>query len=194
MVLKWVFFTIYLIGILSALWSVLKVFKADATTDRKQYLILRLVSVAYWVLSLYFTVTHESSQIQYSLGIFMSTSGVIIFWWAQRSILKKGLALIYSKTAPVAIATQGPYNYVRHPFYTSYILIYASALISTSTWIQGALFLALISLYVFAARTEERMLLSGIHAATYQEYYNQRGRFFPRLRSSTSKTKPPKAS
>ncbi len=113
-------------------------------------------------------------------ALFM-TGGLLVFWthrnlgpnFSSTLILRDGHELI----------ERGPYRWVRHPMYTSFLVMSAGMLLLSANWIVGAgplLFLPLLML----VRTprEERMLLErfGRH---YRAYMARTGRYLPRLRA-----------
>ena len=85
--------------------------------------------------------------------------------------------------APVELVTWGPYAYVRHPFYTSFLLAFLAAAIALPHLLTiGCLVYAGIALTMTAAR-EERRLAASDFGASYNDYMTSTGRFFPRLPS-----------
>ncbi len=85
------------------------------------------------------------------------------------------------KNAPVHIVTYGPYRWVRHPFYVSFILLLiGGALIARDALTLGALPLGLLVLD-WTARTEEKKLLASNLGNEYSAYRARTGRFVPRV-------------
>ena len=82
--------------------------------------------------------------------------------------------------APVEIVTTGAYERIRHPFYTSFLLMLLGAFLYSP---QGLSLGALI--YGFAimnhtAAGEERRLLASEFGRDYEAYMRRTGRFIPR--------------
>jgi isoprenylcysteine carboxyl methyltransferase (ICMT) family protein YpbQ len=85
------------------------------------------------------------------------------------------------QNAPKQIVTFGPYRFVRHPFYVSFILLtLGSAFITRDIITMGAVPLALLSLD-WTVRNEERKLLASPLGGEYGAYRARTGRFFPKL-------------
>jgi protein-S-isoprenylcysteine O-methyltransferase Ste14 len=83
--------------------------------------------------------------------------------------------------APHEIVTDGAYRWVRHPFYTSYLLLYLAAVLAFPHW--GTIALAaymLVALNITAAGEEKRLSASAF-GAEYRDYIGRTGRFLPRL-------------
>ncbi len=86
------------------------------------------------------------------------------------------------QNAPRQIVTFGPYRFVRHPFYVSFILLTIGAALATRDMITMAAFpLGLLSLD-WTVRNEETKLLASPLGEEYGAYRARTGRFFPRLR------------
>jgi protein-S-isoprenylcysteine O-methyltransferase Ste14 len=85
--------------------------------------------------------------------------------------------------APVELVTWGPYARIRHPFYTSFLLAFAAAVLAFPHAITaGCLIYGFVVLTITAGR-EERRLANSEFGAAYREYMTVAGRFFPRLGS-----------
>ncbi len=85
--------------------------------------------------------------------------------------------------APAELVTWGPYASIRHPFYTSFLLAFAAAVIAFPHAITvGCLIYGAVVLTVTAKR-EERRLSNSEFGDKYREYMTVAGRFFPRLTS-----------
>lgn len=82
---------------------------------------------------------------------------------------------------PVSLVTAGPYRYVRHPFYTSYLLFWTGLALGTwSPWAVPVLVL-MAGLYTAAARGEEAKFARTGMAADYAAYRARTGMFWPKL-------------
>jgi protein-S-isoprenylcysteine O-methyltransferase Ste14 len=81
--------------------------------------------------------------------------------------------------APHSIVTSGPYHWIRHPFYTSFLLGFGGAAIAFPNPLTIGLFLyAVVALNATAAR-EERRLGQSAFGAEYRAYVGRTGRFLP---------------
>jgi protein-S-isoprenylcysteine O-methyltransferase Ste14 len=88
------------------------------------------------------------------------------------------------QNTPMHIVTYGPYGWVRHPFYVSFILLLiGGALIARDVVTLAALPLGLLSLD-WTARREEQKLLASSLANEYGAYRERTGRFVPRLENA----------
>jgi protein-S-isoprenylcysteine O-methyltransferase Ste14 len=95
---------------------------------------------------------------------------------------KVPLSLWHQNDAPTQIVSWGAYRYIRHPFYSAFILAFASAFfaapnpISLLSWSLGYLLLNR------TAAIEERKLSASDLADQYKNYLARTGRFLPRFR------------
>lgn len=88
-----------------------------------------------------------------------------------------------SDDAPVELVTWGPYKRIRHPFYTSFLLALAAAVITFPHLITVGCLIYGIVVLTITARREEQRLANSEFGDKYRHYMKFAGRFFPRLRS-----------
>jgi len=84
-----------------------------------------------------------------------------------RPVLKDGCILI----------TTGPYRFIRHPMYTSVILMMLGIFISTPTLPEAIMFLTLITVLYLKARREEHLWCD--HHPEYPAYKERTKLFIP---------------
>jgi len=85
--------------------------------------------------------------------------------------------------APVHLVTWGPYAYVRHPFYSAFLLAFLAA---TLAFPHAATLVTLLfgwTMLTATAIREERRLCHSEFGKEYAEYMASAGRFFPRVSS-----------
>ncbi len=109
------------------------------------------------------------SLIAYTLG----THKIPIALWHQEN------------DAPQGIVTYGAYRWIRHPFYSSFIVAFVAAFIFAPQIVTMAcLAYALLVLNLTAAREEEKLCHSDF-GQEYKNYMDKTGRFLPRFGSRT---------
>jgi len=96
------------------------------------------------------------------------------------------VALWHQKTEndkPAHIVTWGSYKYVRHPFYTSFLLAFIACILITMNVVVMAIAAFTFVILNYTAGKEEKRLSSEPEeiGRTYQSYIQRTGRFFPKL-------------
>ena len=83
--------------------------------------------------------------------------------------------------APRSIVTYGAYRYVRHPFYTAFLIALTGTLVACPH--PGTLICLIyaVAMLHFTARKEERKLSSSEFGDEYRTYLARTGRFVPRF-------------
>lgn len=79
-----------------------------------------------------------------------------------------------------ALVTNGPYRWVRHPFYGCVALFTGGTALLAANWFVAVTGALVVVLLVVRTRTEEAHLLARFGPA-YERYINRTGRFLPRL-------------
>lgn len=115
------------------------------------------------------------------LSIVLGGTSVSLFFWTTVHVRKK-LSLAFSSDIPQSLYACGPYFYVRHPFYLSYLLGYAAVLSACLTPIAMLLNSFALFAYFKAARFEEAKFERSELAAPYSEYADRTGMFLPRFK------------
>jgi protein-S-isoprenylcysteine O-methyltransferase Ste14 len=124
------------------------------------------------------SATLLTSLVFAALALYLLALG--LFWWTALISGGRRLPACFTKIEPSGLVTNGPYRFVRHPFYVSYMTAWAAGAVATlSPWLIST-FLLMSLLYLSAALTEEKALLNGIHSSEYLHYRNRTGMFIPR--------------
>ncbi len=105
-----------------------------------------------------------------------------LYEWARRSIRGRMFSIILSEDTPEFVHSEGPFAYIRHPFYASYLLwFWSSAAIFPSLGTIGTS-LAMVVYFQAVTRFEEAKFARSALAPQYGAYQRRTGRFLPRLR------------
>lgn len=139
-----------------------------------------LISLAFVAL-----VAGSGSEIV-SIGLFTVACvalaiALLLFEWARRTVRGHYFSWIFSTDTPTFVCTDGPFAYVRNPFYTSYLLTMAATVIMRPAIFRAAVFLTMVVYFVAAALHEERKFARSAVAADYARYKARTGRFLPKL-------------
>lgn len=162
-------------------WGIFSFFRRPGRVEW-QMRAISLVGSANMVATMALLVLRESavgSWAYVALALFICATA--LFWWSIHTNRKKPLSLAYSSDVPEHFVTEGPYRFVRHPFYVSYLLAWIAGPIATSQ--LGLILPALIlyGLYRDAACREESKFLSSPFRSQYLDYQSRAGRFLPKI-------------
>jgi len=120
----------------------------------------------------------------FSHGLLSSIPGIIIFLlgagiglWAINHHKRGNFNIQPKLKEGCQLVTTGAYNYIRHPMYTSVLLMMFAVLVSTPTLLEFLFFIALIIVLVLKAKREE-LLWCG-HDKAYLEYKEHTKLFIP---------------
>jgi protein-S-isoprenylcysteine O-methyltransferase Ste14 len=108
----------------------------------------------------------------------------LALWLFYRTIAASrggGLHLAFDVDNPVSLVTSGPYRYVRHPFYTSYLIFWTGFALGTWSLWSVPLLALMVVLYTVAARGEEAKFANTEMAPDYAAYRERTGMFWPKL-------------
>jgi protein-S-isoprenylcysteine O-methyltransferase Ste14 len=108
-------------------------------------------------------------------------AALALFLWATSTTRHKGFLPSFSNVVPGALTTEGPYRFVRHPFYVSYLFYHLGNALATAAWMPWVMLAAMAGIYVVAAHNEEGYLAQGAYADDYDAYKRRTGMFFPRI-------------
>lgn len=81
--------------------------------------------------------------------------------------------------APQSIVTHGPYAWVRHPFYTAFLICLAACVVACPHPATLAVLIYTQIALSLTARREERRLSASDYGEEYRAYMKKTGRFFP---------------
>jgi protein-S-isoprenylcysteine O-methyltransferase Ste14 len=114
-------------------------------------------------------------------GLACAVASSALFVWAVRASRQAGLRYVFEGADPGLVLKDGPYNHVRHPFYTSYVLLWAGWGLATWSPIAILPVSVLTMAYVLAARDEEQRFAASPMASDYASYKSRTGFFWPRI-------------
>lgn len=162
-----------------ALWSTRGHFQSDKV-PRGSMLIMLVVPVTS-VTYLYLVWTAEQPVLASLVGLALECAGIAMFIATIRASRQGGLRMVFDEGNPRGLVTEGPYRYVRHPFYVSYIIYFAGFAIATWSWISILPLAILLAIYVSAAWMEEGKFANTPMSAEYEAYRRRTGFFFPKI-------------
>lgn len=162
----------------SGLWGTRRHFVVHSQTPRGMW-ILTLLSFAAWT---WFGVRLARSGLgpAAGVGIAAMVAAIALFWYAVATTRSRPPAIAFAQTQPSTFYSRGPYRFVRHPFYVSYLLCWVGTSLVTRgllSWVVPVLFAVI---YFRLAVQEELTFMHSEFAATYKDYQRRVGMFFPK--------------
>jgi protein-S-isoprenylcysteine O-methyltransferase Ste14 len=125
-----------------------------------------------------------------AIGVLLYAAGLALFWSAIWSNSALPLAAIYTPQAPEHLVQNGVYRYIRHPFYTSYLITWAAGIVATGAIWLLPMFVIMLGIYIHASRAEERQFSNSALAKPYEVYKARTGRFLPNVVGLMSSPRP----
>ena len=111
-------------------------------------------------------------------GVALTLTGFALLQWAQVTLGKS-----WSDTPRLmneqALITSGPYQFIRHPIYTAFILILGSVLLISANWFIGLAWLSMTVLEVASRVGFEESLMLEYFGDQYRDYMKKTGRLLP---------------
>jgi protein-S-isoprenylcysteine O-methyltransferase Ste14 len=127
------------------------------------------------------TFTGRTGRSVYAEAIGLATTAVAaaLFWWAVVTTRRRRLTLAFSDDAPVFMISTGPYRWVRHPFYASYLAWWCAVALECGGVLPWAMPAIMVFLYARAARMEEAKFASSPFSRDYAAYVSKTGMMMP---------------
>ena len=172
--------TIVAIGtICSYLWSVKYHFESSMLQAGAKFISVMVISCSIILTAMtWFYVQTPFVQIA---GLVLQCLALALFWITIRETREAKLLAVFTAQNPGSLVTTGPYKYVRHPFYSSYLLFWLGWTIATETVVSMLLFAIMFVTYWRAASQEEDKFENTPMAEQYAQFKRGRTRFIPYL-------------
>src|SRR5688500_10371602 len=113
-------------------------------------------------------------------GVGVALAGFVLLQWAQNTLGRS-----WSDTPRMmkeqALITSGPYQFIRHPIYTAFILILGSTFFISANWLIGLTWAGMTLLDIASRIGFEESLMLEYFGDQYRDYMKRTGRLLPRL-------------
>jgi protein-S-isoprenylcysteine O-methyltransferase Ste14 len=154
-------------------WAAIFHFKHPKKPDFRKY-IVSFCAFAATVINLFILITlKETSNYQFAISFCLFCSSSAIFWPA--IFVSRGkLDFAFSTQDPPLIIKNGPYKFMKHPFYVSYSIAWLAGFILTYNLAAAIAGLTMVGLYYSAARLEEKRILESELREAYLEYISKK--------------------
>lgn len=113
------------------------------------------------------------------VGFVVGGGAVVLLAFVHRALGANFTTVIERCGPGQGLVTVGPYRYVRHPMYSSYLCFFAGAFLLSANWVLGVCGLGVIgSLMALRVPSEEALLIER-YGDAYTAYAQSLPRFFP---------------
>ncbi|HSK87672.1 MAG TPA: isoprenylcysteine carboxylmethyltransferase family protein [Anaerolineales bacterium] len=113
-------------------------------------------------------------------GLVIALLGFALLQWAQNTLGKS-----WSDTPRMikeqSLTTSGPYQFIRHPIYTGFLLILGSTLLISSNWLIGLAWTGMTLIEVTSRIGFEEQLMLEYFGDQYRSYMKRTGRLLPKI-------------
>lgn len=179
--INWPLLILTVMNLSAFYWGVLKFFKDRGSVDKRELRILQASTILTWICCVFGLVQFPVDGARLYFATLVELLAGLLFFFSVRAAMKIQLSLVFSKDAPTKLLNFGPYRWIRHPFYTSYLLCYFGASLGSDFLATHACTILMIIVYVRAARFEEKKFEESTLADEYRKYRSQAGAFFPKV-------------
>jgi len=181
-------------------WGMVFYFKVEEKKTREMHLVTfggSAIGVVNFYYLLYFLdfmpdlsgmdilhLSNTSGQVQHwrkVVALSFYGLSLLLFWSAISASRKANLTFVYSIDLPQEIIKTGPYQFIRHPFYTSYTIAFSVLAILFPSFVLALCSLFMLALYVKGALQEQAKFASSNLSAQYTDYIAKTGMFLPRI-------------
>jgi protein-S-isoprenylcysteine O-methyltransferase Ste14 len=128
---------------------------------------LSLAAIAVFLFAVWET---DAPDWRRAAGFFLHLLAIVLFVWAILATRQSRPALAFAGKRPNHLFRRGPYTYIRHPFYTAYLLFWLGCVVATSSLVMVVLFVSLAAIYTLAALGEERNFLRSTMRDEYEAF------------------------
>lgn len=147
------------------------------STTLKQAVVVGLLGVVANLTSLFFFNNPNAVFSLFGIGLYILA--IALFWWTIWTHRGRRLTIAFSDDEPQHLVTTGPYQHIRNPFYTAYMLAWLAGAVCTNQWILYLVAAAMFYYYDQAAQGEEKKFLSSTLKEVYLIYQRRTKRFLP---------------
>jgi len=165
----------------SFIWALVWWFQKTLVVKRWELTFIKVSGIVF-VLAHLLAATFSvlPSPVIYWIGVGLLLLSALIFFWSL-SVYQSPPAVAFAVENLTALNTKGPYQFIRHPFYTSYLIAWFAGSLASGCYYLLATCAIMLFIYHRAAKEEEALWLSGKDADTYKDYITKAGMFLPRL-------------
>src|SRR5271167_540548 len=108
-------------------------------------------------------------------GAGLALISLVLYEWTRRTVIDRNFYTGLGGEVPSAVCENGPYKFVRHPFYLSYMVAFLGALVAFPSLVTAAVCVLDIALFIYMAFDDERVLMRSALSVDYDAYRRRAG-------------------
>jgi protein-S-isoprenylcysteine O-methyltransferase Ste14 len=116
------------------------------------------------------------------MALALAGTSLFLYEWARRTVRGRGFSVIHSDIVPESVCDSGPYAYVRHPLYLSYLIGFGAAFAGFPNVFSALGWVVAAGYFVHGARHDEKAIGASVLASSYAGYKQRTGMFLPVFR------------
>lgn len=113
-------------------------------------------------------------------GLGIAILGIAMLVWVQKHLSRNFTGTVQIRPGGHVVQT-GPYKYVRHPMYISFLLLGCGMGLLTANWVLGGGFLLIILIVITVRTPIEERALEAAYGDEYRLYKKRTGGLLPRF-------------
>ncbi len=160
-------------------WALRGHFKSDKMPAGMK--VIMIASVITGLVYLTLMWTREQPPSAQIAGMAIELCAVVLFAAVVVATRRFRFRMAFDDSVPDELVTSGPYRYIRHPFYTSYLIFWTGFAVITCSWLSLPFLFLLGAIYFWAARGEDLKFAATAMADQHSRYRQQAGMFWPKL-------------
>jgi protein-S-isoprenylcysteine O-methyltransferase Ste14 len=115
------------------------------------------------------------------LGGFVLAGGIALQGVSLHHLGKSFHSLVVAKENQTLVET-GPYQWIRHPIYSSYFMSYVGGGLLSSNWVLTVVPVTMYAILVTIRMEKEEKVMEELFGQKYFEYKRRTGRLLPRIK------------
>jgi fatty-acid desaturase/protein-S-isoprenylcysteine O-methyltransferase Ste14 len=139
--------------------------------------LLSVAGVAFAVIHIAAVIEKQQTLLRsaLSMGLYLASAG--LFWCSLYYARQARLNVAFTPSRPSLLLTGGPYTYIRHPLYASYLLYWLAGTLASPWLIVSVIVMG--GFYLSALRQEERSFAASNLGEAYRDYTLRSGALIP---------------
>jgi protein-S-isoprenylcysteine O-methyltransferase Ste14 len=165
-------------------WSILRLFQQRIGMVLRAKILSALGFVFFLAQVWAITRSHSKASASSVAGLLLYLLALCLFWWAVPYARRACLSIAFTPSQPATLMILGPFKYVRHPFYLSYLGFWVAGVFVSRNLGLVIPVVVMGMFYWGAIRQEEGEFGRGSLRNEYRQYKSRTGSLIPRFKEN----------